>query len=250
MIKATDLTLTISGHTILDQVSVDVPKQAVTALIGPNGAGKSTLLHTIARLNKQDSGDVFLADRKIKDFDDRELARHMSILRQDSAIGSRLKVRDLVGFGRYPHNKGRHSSKDDEIVTQVLADFELQALSDRFLDTLSGGQRQRALLAMNFAQDAEVILLDEPLNNLDLSHARHLMHTVRKYVERQKTFVVVLHDLNYAARYADYIVAMKQGKVFAAGNTSEVFNAELLSELYETPIEIAEVNGFMMALSY
>ncbi|PWQ95171.1 ABC transporter ATP-binding protein [Leucothrix arctica] len=250
MIRAVDLTLTISGHTILNKVSVDVPKNKVTALIGPNGAGKSTLLHTIARLTKQDSGQVLLDNRSITDFENKELARHMSILRQDSAIGSRLKVRDLVSFGRYPHNQGRHSASDDLVVDKVLVDFELDALAERFLDTLSGGQRQRALLAMNFAQDAEAILLDEPLNNLDLSHARQLMHTVKHYVGRGKTFVVVLHDLNYAARYADHIIAMKQGEVFAAGDTSSIFNEGLLSDLYETPIEIVKVNGLPMALSY
>ncbi|WP_022952903.1 ABC transporter ATP-binding protein [Leucothrix mucor] len=250
MIKTVDLELKLGGSTILNKVSIEIPKQQITALIGPNGAGKSTLLHTISRLQKADSGTVLLDDRPITEYEDRELARDMSILRQESVIGSRLQVRELIAFGRYPHNKGRHTEKDDILVDKALAAFDLDTLAGRFLDTLSGGQRQRALLAMNFAQDAKTVLLDEPLNNLDLSHARRLMHLIQEPDNQSRTFVLVLHDLNYAARYADHIIAMKQGTVFAAGSTADIFDSTLLSDLYETQINIVDVQGRPMALTY
>ena len=250
MIKTIDLSLTIAGQAILNKVSIDIPKNQVTALIGPNGAGKSTLLHTIARLKKQDSGEILLDNRPIKDYADKELARRLSILKQESIIGSRLQVRDLVGFGTYPHNLGRLTDTDHQTIDNALLDLKLTALEQRFLDTLSGGQRQRAFLAMNFAQNTETVLLDEPLNNLDLSHARHLMRKIKEHSQQGKTFVVVLHDLNYAARYADHIIAMKQGEVFANGTTQEIFNENLLSDLYETPIKIVNVDNKPLALTY
>lgn len=250
MINTQELQLKINGSTILDKVSIEVPENKVTALIGPNGAGKSTLLHTIARLTTQDSGTVLLDNQSITEYDDKELARRLSILKQESIIGSRLQVRDLVGFGTYPHNLGRLSESDHQTIDKSLEDLKLTPLEHRFLDTLSGGQRQRAFLAMIFAQNTETVLLDEPLNNLDLSHARHLMRTIKDYSKRGKTFIVVLHDLNYAARYADHIIAMKQGEVFANGSTKEIFNADLLSELYETPIEIVHVNDAPIALTF
>ncbi|HPE61484.1 MAG TPA: ATP-binding cassette domain-containing protein [Thiolinea sp.] len=251
MIHTHNIQLKLGGNPILNQVSIQVPKSRFTALIGPNGAGKSTLLHIIARLRKQDAGDIELDGNKIQAYSHNELARHLSVLRQETRIASRLQVRDLVAFGRYPHNKGRRTPKDETIVDQALADFDLEAFAERFLDTLSGGQRQRALLAMNFAQNTDTVLLDEPLNNLDLSYARVLMQLIRTQVEQKaRTFVLVLHDLNYAARYADYIIAMKQGEVFAHGETAQIFETGLLSELYDTPIKVAQVDGMPLAISY
>lgn len=250
MINTQDIQLSLAGSSILNGISIKIPKGKVTALIGPNGAGKSTLLHIISRLQKQSSGKVYLNKRDIQDFSYNELAKHLSILRQESRIGSRLRVKDLVAFGRYPHTKGRISHDDKIIITEAIADFDLNALAERFLDTLSGGQKQRALLAMNFAQDTDTVLLDEPLNNLDLSHARRLMQIIRSHADKGRTFVLVLHDLNYAAQYADYIIAMKQGNVFATDNTSTIFNSKILSELYDTPIEIVDINDRPMALSY
>lgn len=250
MIKTRDIDLTLDGSQILKQVSVDLPPGRITALIGPNGAGKSTLLHTLSRLQRQDSGEVELAGRLLKEYAFDELARHLSVLRQHSTIGSRLRVRDLVAFGRYPHNKGRGTTADDAIVDQALSDFDLNELADRFLETLSGGQRQRALLAMNFAQNTDMVLLDEPLNNLDLRHARQLMQLIRQHADRGRTFALVLHDLNHAARHADYIVAMKNGEIFGAGDKETVLNAEVLSALYDTEIRMVTVEGAPFAMTY
>ncbi len=249
MIKTRDIDLTLNGNHILNCVSVEIPPGKVTALIGPNGAGKSSLLHTLSRLQNQDSGEVELAGRLLSDYAFDELARHLSVLRQHSTIGSRLRVRDLVAFGRYPHNKGRGTAADDVIVDQALRDFDLGELASRFLETLSGGQRQRALLAMNFAQATDMVLLDEPLNNLDLRHARKLMQLIRRHTDRGRTFALVLHDLNHAARHADHIVAMKNGEVFKAGNKAAVLNSDVLSDLYDTDIRMVTVEGELLALT-
>lgn len=250
MIKSREINLTLDGSQILKDVSVSLPPGKVTALIGPNGAGKSTLLHTLSRLQKQDNGQVELAGRLLQNYAFDELARHLSVLRQHSTIGSRLRVRDLVAFGRYPHNKGRCTVADDVIVDQALSDFELDDLTARFLETLSGGQRQRALLAMNFAQATDMVLLDEPLNNLDLRHARLLMQLIRQHADQGRTFALVLHDLNHAARHADYIVAMKNGEIFKAGDTADVLDSDVLSELYDTEIRMVSVEGGLFALTY
>lgn len=250
MIRASAIDLSVGDSHILKNISVELPKGKVTALIGPNGAGKSTLLHTLSRLQRQDNGEVEVAGRLLKEFAYDELARHLSILRQHSHIGSRLRVRDLVAFGRYPHNKGRPNDNDNQIVEQALSDFYLNDLAGRFLETLSGGQKQRAQLAMNFAQATDYVLLDEPLNNLDLRHARQLMQLIRRHSDKGRTFALVLHDLNHAARYADYMVAMKNGEIFMAGDTSAVFNAKVLSELYDTDIQIVLVEGALFALTY
>lgn len=250
MIKTNKLNLSLGQNPILKNVSVELPKGKLTALIGPNGAGKSTLLHVISRLLRQDRGEVSLNERPINDYAHDELARHLAVLRQESHFGSRLSVEDLVAFGRYPHNKGRRTTLDDDIVKQSLADFELQGISSQYLDTLSGGQRQRAFLAMIFAQSTDTVLLDEPLNNLDLSHARRLMHLINSQVQRGRSFVLVLHDLNYAARYADYIVALKNGAVFTSGETKDVLTATVLSELYDTEIQIVQLNGAAVVLSF
>lgn len=250
MIKAVDIQLTIDKKAILNNVSVTIPKGKTTALIGPNGAGKSTLLHVLSRLQKQDAGEVFVDGKSVTDYGDIELAKRLSILKQENRIGSRLRVKDLVAFGRYPHNKGRHNNDDAAITDQAIVDLGLEQLSNRFLDTLSGGQRQRAFMAMSFAQQADAVLLDEPLNNLDLNHARRLMQLIKQQSATGRTFALVLHDLNYASRYADHIIAMKHGEIFSAGPTTEVFQETLLSELYETPINIIEVDGHALALTY
>ncbi|TJV36882.1 MAG: ATP-binding cassette domain-containing protein, partial [Mesorhizobium sp.] len=188
---------------ILDNVSLTVPKGGVTALVGPNGAGKSSLLSLIARLRPLQSGRITVDGLPVDTTPSRQLATIMAILRQDPGVASRLRVAELVGFGRFPHNRGRLTAKDREIIAASLEQFELSDLALRFIDTLSGGQRQRALVAMTFCQGTDYILLDEPLNNLDMFHARNLMRTLRRIAdEHGKTVLIVLHDINHAASYA------------------------------------------------
>ena len=176
--------------------------------------------------------------------DSRELARRLAILRQDNHLPLRLTVRDLVAFGRYPHSGGRLTLQDKEHVDRAIDYLELEPLADRYLDEMSGGQRQRAFVAMVLCQDTRYVLLDEPLNNLDMKHAVAMMGTLRRAAdELGKTVVLVLHDINFASCYADRIVALKQGRVACQGAPAELVRAEVLSALYALPIAVHEIDG-------
>lgn len=236
---------------VVDDVSIELPVGGVTALVGPNGAGKSTLLSVMARLLKPSEGTVTIDGLDVTTTPSDELAKKLAILRQDNHLAVRLSVRDLVAFGRYPHSKGRLTTDDKRHIDAALGYLDLEGLADRFLDELSGGQRQRAFVAMVLAQDTDHILLDEPLNNLDLAHAVAMMRQLRRAAEELgRSIVVVLHDLNAAAVYADHIVAMKNGRVVAAGPVREVMREDLLEEVFGLPIRVVEVDGVPTALHY
>ena len=231
-------------HTVLHGVSVQIPQGQFTAIIGPNGAGKSTLLSMVSRLDAITSGSAHVAGLDVAKTASDALAKVMAILRQDNQSALRLTVRDLVGFGRFPHSQGRMTAQDVRHVAEALAFLQLQALADRYLDELSGGQRQRAYIAMVLCQDTPYILLDEPLNNLDMAHAVRMMQLLRRMVdERGKTVVVVLHDINFASCYADHIIAMKEGRVAHEGPPAQVVQDEVLSGLYEIDVSVHEVRG-------
>ena len=199
---------------VVDGVTLALPAGGVTAIIGPNGAGKSTLLSMISRLLPLSEGRVLVEGLDVARADSRELARRLAILRQDNHLPLRLTVRDLVAFGRYPHSGGRLTLADKEHVDRAIDYLELEPLADRYLDEMSGGQRQRAFVAMVLCQDTRYVLLDEPLNSLDMKHAVAMMGTLRRAAdELGKTVVLVLHDINFASCYADRIVALKQGRV-------------------------------------
>ena len=169
----------------------------------------------------------------------RDLAKVLSVLRQENHFVTRLTVRQLVGFGRFPHSRGRLTAKDIEIIEQAISFLRLEGIADRFIDELSGGQRQRAYVAMVLAQDTRYVLLDEPLNNLDMAHSVQMMqHMHQAAKELGRTIVIVLHDINFAATYADTIIAMKDGQVAASGSPEELFREEVLTEIFETPVEI------------
>lgn len=210
MIETHKVVKTHGSTTVLHGVSVQIPVGQFTAIIGPNGAGKSTLLSMVSRLDAITSGSAHVAGLDVAKTASDALAKVMAILRQDNQSTLRLTVRDLVGFGRFPHSKGRMTAEDVQHVNQALEFLQLTPLADRYLDELSGGQRQRAYIAMVLCQDTPYILLDEPLNNLDMAHAVSMMKLLRRLVnERRKTVVVVLHDINFASCYADHIIAMK-----------------------------------------
>ena len=213
MIQISDVSHQISGAPILTDVSLSLPKGGITALIGPNGAGKSTLLSLMARLSKLQSGTISFDGADVSTTPTQVLAKRLSILRQDNAVSARLTVEDLVSFGRYPHHKGRPTPDDHRLSEAALDAMALKPLRARFLDELSGGQRQRAFVAMVLAQDTDYVLLDEPLNNLDMKHARQMMERLRDTArELGKSFVIVIHDINFAAAYADHIVVLKNGR--------------------------------------
>jgi len=236
---------------VLDAVSLSVPAGGLTAIIGPNGAGKSTLLSIVARLLPMDAGRVTVDGLDVSTTTGDVLARRMAILKQDNRITPRLTVSELVAFGRFPHCHGRPTRADVEKVTEAIGYVDLSPLSGRLLDELSGGQRQRAFIAMVLAQDPACLLLDEPLNNLDMKHAAGTMKLLRRAAdELGKTVVVVIHDINFAACYADRIVAMKGGRVLVHGGPDDIMRADVLRAIYDMEVAVHEVNGFRLGAYY
>ena len=236
---------------VLNEVDYQVKKGKLTALIGPNGAGKSTLLSLMSRLMDKDEGGIYLEGTEVKAWNQKELAKKLAILKQANGTPLKLTVRELVGFGRFPHSKGRLTALDQEKITKALTFLGLNDLAEESIDSLSGGQLQRAYIAMVLAQDTEYIFLDEPLNNLDMNHAVQLMKTIRQLVdERQKTVVIVLHDINFAASYADEMVAMKDGEIFKTGTTEEIVQKDVLDELYNMSVRVCELEGKRVCLYF
>lgn len=251
MLQLHNLRKQFDGKEVVKGVSLQLPERQVIALIGPNGAGKSTVLHMVAHLTNPDAGTIHLNGRALPDYSRRELAQELAFLAQQHQIASKLTVYELVSFGRFPYSQGQLTEQDQALIAQVLDFMELTALSERFLDELSGGQRQRALIAMVLAQDTKYILLDEPTNNLDLYHATKLMTTVRRLCdELGKTVIMVLHDLNYAAFYCDYICAFKNGAIARYGTVSEVMQEDFLREVYQVDFTLTQHKGKPLALHF
>jgi iron complex transport system ATP-binding protein len=244
MIQVRGLTKFYGKKSVVEDVTVDIQPRKITSFIGPNGAGKSTLLSMVSRLLDSDTGEVLIDKSDVKKMKSNEFAKKVSILKQSNYMNVRLTIRELVSFGRFPYSKGRLTEEDERIVDQSLEYMDLTAMQDSFLDELSGGQRQRAFIAMVIAQDTEYILLDEPLNNLDMKHSVQIMKILRRLVdELGKTVVIVLHDINFASVYSDRIVAMKDGRVVKDGSTEEIIQSEALKEIYDMDIPIQQMDG-------
>ena len=249
--KTENLSKRYDEKLVLDGVTMNFPRGKVISLIGPNGAGKSTLLGIISRLLEKSGGSVFFGGKEMSDWKSAELAKHLSILTQSHNMQMKLTVRELVAFGRFPYTAGRLTKEDNEIIDRALSYMELSEIQDSFIDELSGGQRQRAYIAMVVAQDTDFVLLDEPTNNLDIYHATQMMRMVRRLCdELGKTVVLVLHEINYASFYSDYVCAMKDGKIAKFGEVEEVISKEVLSDLYRVDFEIMRVNGKPMTIYY
>ncbi|PFG19574.1 ABC transporter ATP-binding protein [Serinibacter salmoneus] len=225
----------------LGPVDLRIPSGGVTALVGPNGAGKSTMLTIVGRLLGADAGTVRVGEWDVATTKPRQLAQHLAILRQENQIVARLTVRQIVALGRFPHSQGRLDAADAVAIEGALEFLDLLDLQDRYVDELSGGQRQRAFVAMVLAQETEYVLLDEPLNNLDMQHAVAMMQRLRRAaLDLGRTIVVVVHDINFAAAYADRIVAMTQGQVRHIGTPEEIMTPEVLSEVFNTPVDVVQ----------
>lgn len=251
MITISQLTKRYGATTVVDAVDLTINDGGVTALIGANGAGKSTLLSMVGRLLPADGGTVAVDGHDVATSDSRDIARRLAILRQENHVAVRLTVADLVTFGRHPHAGADLRPEDEAACEAALADMGLQDLRHRRLDQLSGGQRQRAFIAMVLAQDTPHVLLDEPLNNLDLRHASQTMEVVRRLAdEHGRTVVVVLHDVNVASHQADRIVAMKDGRIVADGTPAEVVTRPVLQRVYDHDVAVAEVDGRPVALHF
>lgn len=251
MLKVNQLTKRYGGKAVVDDVTFTLPKNAVISLIGPNGAGKSTVLNMISRLIESDGGSVDFHGRGIHKWKSRDLAKRLAILTQTNHVQMKLTVRELVAFGRFPYSGSRLTEEDNTIVDRAIRYMELEEFQDRFIDELSGGQRQRAYIAMVIAQDTEYILLDEPTNNLDIYHATNMMKIVRRLCdELGKTVILVLHEINYAAFYSDYICAFVNGQIAKFGTVKEVMTKETLSEIYRVDFEIMEIEGKPLSIYY
>ncbi len=239
MISIRNLSHQLGQQQILNNLRLTIPKGKVTALVGANGAGKSTLLSLIARLMKLQAGQILIDNMSVGDTPNDALARKLSILPQSIQMEPRLTVRELVSFGRYPHAKGRMQKLDWDKVDEALAVLDLNDLADRQLDTLSGGQRQRAYVAMTYAQDTDYMLLDEPLNNMDIAASRSLMRVLRDLCEHHgRTIVIVLHDINYASSYADNVVALADGQIDQEGAPLDVVDSAFLQRIYGTQAKV------------
>ncbi|TES56145.1 ABC transporter ATP-binding protein [Halalkalibacterium halodurans] len=243
MVDIQQVTKQYGEKLVIDDVSVCIPQGKITSFIGPNGAGKSTLLSMVSRLLKKDAGQILIDQHEVTQYDSRELAKMLSILKQANIINIRLTVKDLVSFGRFPYSQGALMKEDHRLIDEAIRYMDLTDLEDRYLDQLSGGQKQRAFIAMVIAQDTDYVLLDEPLNNLDMKHSVQIMKVLRQMVEELgKTVVIVLHDINFASCYSDYIVALKNGKVVRQGPKNEIIDREALRDIYDMDMEVNCIN--------
>lgn len=253
MISARNLSLCYDGGaTIVHDLSLSIQRSTITALVGPNGCGKSTLLRGLSRLLKPSHGSVYLDGQNIHAMKAKDLARQLGILPQAPTAPEGLTVHELVAQGRYPHQNWfqQWSAEDERIVTEALEQTNLTLFADRPVDTLSGGQRQRAWIAMALAQQTEVLLLDEPTTYLDLAHQIDVLDLLAELNEQGRTIVMVLHDLNQAARYADTMVAMRGGQIVAQGVPEQVMTSENILQVFglQADVIIDPVTGTPMCI--
>lgn len=244
MIEIRNISKSYGPKKVVDDVSFTIEEGKITSFIGPNGAGKSTVLSIISRLIDADEGEVIIDGKELSKWDTKELSKKLSILRQSNNINIRLTIRELVSFGRFPYCEGKLKEEDEKIVDNALSYMKLMDIQDKYIDELSGGQRQRAYIAMIVAQDTDYILLDEPLNNLDMKHSAEMMKMLREMVkDLGKTIIIVIHDINFASCYSDSIVALKDGKLVKHSNLDEMITENNLSRLYDMNFNIQEVNN-------
>ena len=241
MMNTKNIAVGFDGKSVLENLSLEIEKGQIISILGPNGSGKSTLLKILSRNLKPDKGSVYLDGHNLIELSAKVVARKMAVLPQSPEAPKDLTVRDLVEYGRYPHQKwwqGR-SGEDDECVNWALQQTGLEEMSGRIVSTLSGGERQRVWIAMALAQKPEVLLLDEPTTYLDICHQLEIMELLAEFNRvHQITVAMVLHDINQAARYSDSIVVLHQGKVFAVGRPEDVITPHTLRAVFGVESEI------------
>ncbi|MDB8552701.1 ABC transporter ATP-binding protein [Turicibacter sanguinis] len=251
MIEVKNISKKYGSKAVVNDVSFQIKRGKITSFIGPNGAGKSTVLGMMSRLLKRDSGEVFIDGKELSQWKTNELAKVMAILKQSNHLSVRLTIRDLVAFGRFPHSQGNLTEVDQAKIDEALHYMQLEDIQDKFLEELSGGQRQRAFIGMVLAQDTDYILLDEPLNNLDMKHSVQIMKMLRRITdELGKTVIIVIHDINFASCYSDEIIALQNGEISVCGTVDEIMQASTLSELYDMDFEVKEINNKKICVYY
>jgi len=253
LIETQSVSIGYADKTIIDHLSINIPEGRITTLIGPNGSGKSTLIRAIAHLLKPTDGVILLDQKNIQQIKTKTLAKKMAVLPQTNQTANDLSVEELVSFGRLPYRRPLTglTTTDHEKIEWALTQANLQALRHRTLSTLSGGQRQRAWIAMAIAQDTATIILDEPTTYLDLTHQLDVMLLVKRLNEQShRTIIMALHDLNHAARFSDYLIAIKKGQVKAAGSVNEVMTAANLKAIFNIDATLVDYQGTPLILTY
>ncbi|MEE1072831.1 MAG: ABC transporter ATP-binding protein [Cellulosilyticum sp.] len=254
-IRIENLSVAYENHTIIKNMNLSLPKGKINIIIGGNGCGKSTLLKTIARINKPSGGDIFINGKSIKQIKEKEIAKEVAFLPQGPTCPSGLTVRQLVAYGRFPHQKmmGGLNLHDKEMIDWAIKETGLTDFADREVDCLSGGQRQRAWIAMTLAQETEIIMLDEPTTYLDLSYQLEVLEILERLnKERHITVVIVLHEINNAFRFADHIVGLKSGEIICQGRPIDVITKEALKTIYgiEADLQKSESGDYPICIEY
>ena len=251
MLRIEDLSLSYGDKPVVQNLSLRVKKGQVVSIIGPNASGKSSILKSIAGIIKPVSGKIFIEEKDISKMDSKKLAQKVSILLQQNKTLDDMSIEELVYFGRYPHKKWFEGfeASDKKIIEEVMKFTNTFALRDKTLETLSGGERQRAWIAMALAQEPDILLFDEPTTYLDMAHQIEFLELVNRLnKETGVTVVLVLHDLNQAARYGNYLFAMKEGKIFAQGNPEEVLNPQNILNIYNIEAKIFNPAGYPVVI--
>lgn len=243
------------NHSVIDDLTVSIPKNKITTIIGPNGCGKSTLIKTISRILKANKGTILLDGKAINTLDTREIAKQMAILPQTAESPGGLSVFELVSYGRFPYRKamGSLSKEDYKYINWAIQVTGLTDFSDRQISDMSGGQRQRVWIAMALAQGTEILVLDEPTTYLDLAHQLDILLLLQKLnKEENRTIIMVLHDLNLASRFSDYMIAMKDGELVTEGTPNSVMTRDYLRTLFniEADIQLCPHSGNPIFTSY
>ena len=240
-IETKNINIAYGNVNIVEDLNLEIPKGKITTIIGANGCGKSTILKTIARILKAKSGDIYINSKNINEQSSKEIARNMAVLPQSPQAPGGLTVEELIAYGRFPHQSGFKNNKqeDKEIVDWALKATGISEFRDRKIEDLSGGQRQRAWIAMALAQQTDILLLDEPTTYLDIAYQVEILDLLTDLNRRRNTTIVmVLHDINLSARYADYIFALRKGKLIKQGSPDEVITSELIDTVFGLDCEV------------
>ncbi|MEH6940620.1 ABC transporter ATP-binding protein [Bacillus sp. JJ722] len=255
ILRTEALEATYEKFTVFKDLNIRLQEGQITTIIGPNGCGKSTLLKTIGRILKQKNGKVYLQDQDLSKIPTKQIAKYLALLSQNPIAPSQLKVEELISYGRYPHrnNVNKMTLKDQEIIEWAMEITKTTAFRYREMENLSGGQRQKVWLAMALAQETSILLLDEPTTYLDMAHQLEVLQIVERLnKEHNCTVVMVLHDINHAARFSHEIIAMKTGEIVTVGKPSTIITKEVLKEVFqiEARVMVDPVSGAPVCFGY